>query len=231
MVTAGPNRTRPGVGLTRSRMWQRWRCSRPIASTRSAHLRPSTADAWSIDSILCWAPRWLIAGLAEPRVRPRVAAADHDVVGPDGPQAVASPGPAVRQPGQALDAGAAQDRAEQLGFGLATGDLDYDPVVHRSLPERERVGLGAGLEERDLQRPLADRFALAHELVQAPLAEQAVAVLVDVDAVGRRREPRRRGARGTGSALCAPEDSTSARRARGTGRRCSRRPRRARRSR
>src|SRR3954468_22166256 len=39
MVTARPNRTRPGVGLTRSRMWQRCRSMRPIASTRSAHLR------------------------------------------------------------------------------------------------------------------------------------------------------------------------------------------------
>src|ERR687898_706166 len=41
MVTAGPNRTRPGVGLTRSRMWQRCRWRRPIASTRSAVARPS----------------------------------------------------------------------------------------------------------------------------------------------------------------------------------------------
>ena len=44
------------------------------------------------------------------------------------------PGPAVRYPGQALDAGATQDRAEQLGLGLATGDLDYDPVVHLGYP-------------------------------------------------------------------------------------------------
>jgi hypothetical protein len=33
------------------------------------------------------------------------------------------------------------------------------------LAEREHVGLCAGLEERDLQRPLADRVVLAHELV------------------------------------------------------------------
>ena len=34
----------------------------------------------------------------------------------------------------ALDPGATQDRAEQLGLGLATGDLDWDPVVHLSYP-------------------------------------------------------------------------------------------------
>ncbi len=83
----------------------------------------------------------------------------------------------------ALDAGATQDRAEQLGLGLATGDLDYDPVVHLELPEREHVRLGAGLEERDLQRPLADPVVLAHELIQAAVAEQAVPVVVDVHAV------------------------------------------------
>ena len=113
----------------------------------------------------------------------RVPGADHDVVGPHGPQAVTCPGPAVGQPGHALDAGATQERAEQLGLGLATGDLNYDPVVPSRLPERERVRLGAGLEERDLQRPLADRVVLAHELVQAAVLEQAVSVLVDVHAV------------------------------------------------
>src|SRR5687768_101667 len=41
MVTARPNRTRPGVGVTRSWMWQRCRWSRPMASTRSAVARPS----------------------------------------------------------------------------------------------------------------------------------------------------------------------------------------------
>jgi hypothetical protein len=64
----------------------------------------------------------------------RVLRADHDVVRPHGAQPVSSPGPAVRYPGQALDAGATQDRAEQLGLGLATGDLDYDPVVHLGYP-------------------------------------------------------------------------------------------------
>ena len=51
------------------------------------------------------------------------------------------------------------------------------------LPECERVRLGAGLEERDFQCLLADRVVLAHELVQATVAEQAVSFLVDVDAV------------------------------------------------
>ena len=54
---------------------------------------------------------------------------------------------------------------------------------HLWLPERERVRLGAGLEERDLQRALADRVVLAHELVQPAVPEHAVPVLVDVHAV------------------------------------------------
>jgi hypothetical protein len=37
------------------------------------------------------------------------------------------------------------------------------------LSERERIRLGAGLEERDLHRPLADPVVLTHELVQAAL--------------------------------------------------------------
>ena len=61
----------------------------------------------------------------------RIVRADHDVVRSHGAQPVSSPGPAVRQPGQALDAGATQDRAEQLRLRLAAGDLDYDPVVHQ----------------------------------------------------------------------------------------------------
>jgi hypothetical protein len=52
-----------------------------------------------------------------------------------------------------------------------------------ALPECERVGLCAWLEEGDLQGPLADRVVLAHELVQAALAENAVSVFVDVHAV------------------------------------------------
>jgi mannose-6-phosphate isomerase-like protein (cupin superfamily) len=51
------------------------------------------------------------------------------------------------------------------------------------LPEGERVRLGAGVEERDLQRPLADRVVLAYELVKAAVPEHAVPVLVDVPPV------------------------------------------------
>src|SRR6516162_7547681 len=51
------------------------------------------------------------------------------------------------------------------------------------LPEREHVRLGAGLVERDLESPVAHLAVLPHELVQAPLLEQPVAVLVDIDAV------------------------------------------------
>jgi hypothetical protein len=51
------------------------------------------------------------------------------------------------------------------------------------LTERERVGLGVSLEERDLEHPLPNSVVLADELVQAAVAKDAVAVLVDVDAV------------------------------------------------
>jgi hypothetical protein len=46
----------------------------------------------------------------------------------------------------------------------------------------ERVRRGAGLAERDLQRPLADRFVLAHELVPVTVPQLGVTVLVDVHA-------------------------------------------------
>ena len=56
-----------------------------------------------------------------------------------------------------------------------------------ALPECERVGLGAWLEEGDLERPLADRDVLPDELVQAALAKNPVAVCVDVDPCKRSR--------------------------------------------
>jgi hypothetical protein len=56
---------------------------------------------------------------------------------------------------------------------------------HGWLAERERVGLGAGLEEGDLQYPFTNRVVLAHELVHAAVPEQAVPVFVDVYAVRR----------------------------------------------
>jgi hypothetical protein len=63
-------------------------------------------------------------------------------------------------------------------------DRGHEAVLVKGvgLAERERVRLGAGLVERDLQRPLADGVVLAHELVQPALPEQAVPGLVDVHA-------------------------------------------------
>jgi hypothetical protein len=63
-------------------------------------------------------------------------------------------------------------------------DRGHEAVLVKGvgLAERERVGLGAALEERDLQCPLADRVVLAHELVEAAVPEQAVPSLVDVNA-------------------------------------------------
>jgi hypothetical protein len=53
---------------------------------------------------------------------------------------------------------------------------------HLWLPERERVRLGAGLEERDFQRPLAHHVVLTDQLVQPAVPKHAVPVLVDVHA-------------------------------------------------
>src|SRR3954447_15529745 len=85
------------------------------------------ADAWFGRAVIRCGSSGFVQDLA---CVLRVLPADHDVVRPHGAQPVSSPGTAVRQTGQALDAGATQDRAEQLGLGLATGNLDYDPVVH-----------------------------------------------------------------------------------------------------
>jgi hypothetical protein len=68
-------------------------------------------------------------------------------------------------------------------FVMNPGDRRLEGRVAAPLPEREHVRLGAVLEEGDLQRPLADRVVLAHELIQPAVPEQAVAVLVDVHAV------------------------------------------------
>ena len=74
------------------------------------------------------------------------------------------------------------------GFGDIERDYgsyapDTFPDYDSRLPERERVGLGAGLLECDLQRALANLVTLAHELIEAAVLEQAVPVLVDVPAV------------------------------------------------
>ena len=74
-----------------------------------------------------------------------------------------------------------QSVVDGLSFGQCSDGWSRMPSSR--LSERERVRLGAGFEEGDLQRPLADRAVLAHELVQAAFPEQAGPVLVDVDAV------------------------------------------------
>jgi hypothetical protein len=50
--------------------------------------------------------------------------------------------------------------------------------------EREHVGLDPGVEELDLEQPVADRRRLADQLVRALIVGGAVAGLVDVDAMG-----------------------------------------------
>ena len=57
----------------------------------------------------------------------------------------------------------------------------------RQLPEGEYGRFGARLEERDLERPVANLALLANELVHAIVGEQAAAVLVCVHAVRRER--------------------------------------------
>src|SRR5688572_15377621 len=100
----------------------------------------------------------------------RVPGADHNVVGPHGPQAVTCPGPEVGQPGRALDAGATQERAEELGLGLATGNLNYDPVVgasHRQPPNSGPAPRSSGCTPRSVvdrvlsARPTSGGYATA----------------------------------------------------------------------
>src|SRR5262245_52535329 len=55
--------------------------------------------------------------------------------------------------------------------------------VDSGLAEGEHVGAHAGVEERELERPLADRPALADELVHPRLVDRALARLVDVEPV------------------------------------------------
>ena len=77
-----------------------------------------------------------------------------------------------------------QEAADRLCFHRVFDNHESHPVHQPAyLAEGERVRLGAGLEERDLQRPLADSVVLPHELVEAALPEQAVPVLVHVHAV------------------------------------------------
>jgi hypothetical protein len=69
------------------------------------------------------------------------------------------------------------------GFGVVEDMRVLLVETGIALPECERVGLGAWLEEGDLQSPLANRVVLAYELVHAALAENAVSVFVDVHAM------------------------------------------------
>src|SRR5262245_56299966 len=66
--------------------------------------------------------------------------------------------------------------------------------------EGEHVCLRAGVEERDLQRAIPDRAALADQLVQPGISYRAVAPFVDIDAsrpVGRLAIDQLREASGT----------------------------------
>ena len=56
-------------------------------------------------------------------------------------------------------------------------------VVISAYPKVNAYASAPGSRNVISQRPLADRAALAHELVEAAVPEQAVAVLVDVHAV------------------------------------------------
>jgi hypothetical protein len=113
--------------------------------------------------------------------------------------AISRPRSHVRLSERALDIRTPQQGAKQFGFRLTPNDFDHNQFVHATtlcgeaesliivvlmrLAERERVRLGACLEECDLERPLADRVVLAYELVHAAVPEQAVPAVVDVHAV------------------------------------------------
>src|SRR5262249_6049126 len=87
-------------------------------------------------------------------------------------------------------AGATRQRPLSRGIGGGGTALSVSLAIvclPLRLTECERVGLGAGLEERDPNRPLTDLVRLPDELVEAALADNAVALLVDVLAVGRAR--------------------------------------------
>src|ERR671916_580557 len=68
--------------------------------------------------------------------------------------------------------------------GFASTPMRLLPLAKRNLlrlhagalPESKRIRLGAGLEEGDLQCPLANLSVLAHELVHAGVLKQAVSV-------------------------------------------------------
>ena len=55
------------------------------------------------------------------------------------------------------------------------------------LAKREREGLRAGIEELDLEQSIDDRLGLSDQLIQPLFGNRAVALVVDVDAMGRAR--------------------------------------------
>jgi hypothetical protein len=77
-----------------------------------------------------------------------------------------------------------QESTDRLCFHRVSDNHESHSVHQRAyLAEGERVRFGAGLEERDLERPLPDAVVFADELVEAAVPEQAVPVLVHVHAV------------------------------------------------
>ena len=69
----------------------------------------------------------------------------------------------------------------------------WDMVWSPWLSEREHERFDAGVEELDLEPPVADRLGLADQLVHPLVVGGAVALVVDVDAVGLHPAARRRG--------------------------------------
>ena len=59
----------------------------------------------------------------------RVTTADHYLVRSRSPQAVTCPGAGIGQSGEAADIGAPQERTQQLGLRLGSGDLNHHEFV------------------------------------------------------------------------------------------------------
>ena len=131
-------------------------------------------------------PMWLI-GVAGSRARPpRRCGLTMMSCAPTVAQPVASPGPAVRQPGQALDAGAAQDRAEQLGLGLAS----RRPRLRPSRPSARYPNVNeyaSAPGSRNVISSVRSRTASRWRMswYRRPSRSRPFAVLVDVHAVRR----------------------------------------------
>jgi hypothetical protein len=66
---------------------------------------------------------------------------------------------------------------------IMVAEVQEEPRRVSWLAEGEGIRLDSGLEEPDLERPLADGVVLADELVQAAVSKHPIPVCVDVDAV------------------------------------------------